>query len=72
MTASSKAAENKKAPKTPAVRSFEKEKREETAVTPEEELEAGLEGTFPASDPVSSISTSIPGKPKRRRPEEGK
>lgn len=71
MTGSPKAAD-KKAQKTPAVRSFEKEQREETAVTPEEELEAGLEGTFPASDPVSSISTSIPGKPKRRRPEDGK
>ncbi|MGB3416162.1 MAG: hypothetical protein WBG88_09115 [Mesorhizobium sp.] len=62
----------RKASKTSAVRSLEKEQREETPSTPEEELEEGLEGTFPASDPVSSISTSIPGKPKRRRPEEGK
>jgi len=59
------------APKTAAVRSFEKEQLEETAPTPEEELEAGLEGTFPASDPVSAISTSIPGKPKRRNPKAG-
>jgi hypothetical protein len=60
--------EKNKAPKSPAVRSLEKEQRGETAPTLEEELEAGLEGTFPASDPVSAISTSIPGKPKRRKP----
>ena len=29
----------------------------------EEELEEGLEDTFPASDPVSVTSTAIPGKP---------
>ncbi len=29
----------------------------------EEELETGLEDTFPASDPVSVTSTAIPGKP---------
>jgi hypothetical protein len=62
----------RKAAKTPAVRSLEKEQREETAPTPEEELEEGLEGTFPASDPLSSISTSIPGKPKKRRPKGSK
>lgn len=61
----------RKAPKSAAVRSLEKQQRGETAPTPEEELEAGLEGTFPASDPVSAISTSIPGKPKRRKPEPG-
>ena len=72
MTGSSKAPENRKAPKTPAVRSFEKEQREETAVTPEEELEEGLEGTFTASDPVSTISTSIPGKPKKGGPKDKK
>lgn len=60
-----------KAPKSAAVRSLEKQQRGETAPTPEEELEAGLEGTFPASDPVSAISTSIPGKPKRRNPTVG-
>lgn len=58
-----------KASKTAAVRSLEKERREETAPTLEEELEVGLEGTFPASDPLSAISTSIPGKPKKRKPE---
>lgn len=29
----------------------------------DEELEEGLEDTFPASDPVSVTSTAIPGKP---------
>ena len=29
----------------------------------EEELDEGLEDTFPASDPVSVTSTAIPGKP---------
>lgn len=30
----------------------------------EEQLEEGLEDTFPASDPVSVVSTAIPGKAK--------
>ena len=46
--------------KTPAVRSLELEKQREIE---EEELEEGLEDTFPASDPVSITSTSIPGRP---------
>ncbi|TIR26703.1 MAG: hypothetical protein E5X34_03460 [Mesorhizobium sp.] len=46
--------------KTPAVRSLEHEKHREVE---EEELEEGLEDTFPASDPVSITSTSIPGGP---------
>lgn len=29
----------------------------------EEELEEGLEDSFPASDPVSVVSTAIPGAP---------
>jgi hypothetical protein len=33
----------------------------------EEELETGLEDSFPASDPVSVTSTSIPGKPRKKR-----
>ena len=49
--------------KTPAVRSFEHEQREESSI--EEELEEGLEDTFPASDPVSITGTSIPGAPAR-------
>lgn len=57
--------------KTPAARSLEKERKLESAITAEEELEAGLEGTFPASDPISIVSTSIPGKPKRRGAKNG-
>lgn len=33
----------------------------------EAELEAGLEDSFPASDPISAISTSVPGKPSKER-----
>ncbi|RWM11973.1 hypothetical protein [Mesorhizobium sp.] len=55
---------SKSAPKSPkksaAVRSLEQERHREIE---EEELEEGLEDTFPASDPVSIISTSIPGSP---------
>ncbi len=55
---------SKSAPKSPkktaAVRSLENERDREVE---EEELEEGLEDTFPASDPVSIISTSIPGGP---------
>ncbi|MDG4851014.1 MULTISPECIES: hypothetical protein [unclassified Mesorhizobium] len=53
---------SKSAPKTPkkteAVRSLERDREIE-----EEELEEGLEDTFPASDPVSITSTTIPGGP---------
>ncbi|TIU69855.1 MAG: hypothetical protein E5W15_15655, partial [Mesorhizobium sp.] len=48
--------------KTPAVSSLEHEKHREIE---EEELEEGLEDTFPASDPVSITSTSIPGRPSK-------
>lgn len=48
--------------KTAAVRSLEHERTHEVE---EEELEEGLEDTFPASDPVSITSTSIPGGPAR-------
>ena len=50
----------KSSKKTDAVRSLEQEQRHEIE---EEELEEGLEDTFPASDPVSITSTSIPGGP---------
>ncbi|MEP9372471.1 hypothetical protein [Mesorhizobium sp. KR1-2] len=53
-----------KARKSPAVRSLERERRKQAALK-EEELEEGLEDTFPASDPVSVISTSIAGRPKK-------
>ncbi|AZO61262.1 MAG: hypothetical protein EOQ55_10080 [Mesorhizobium sp.] len=53
---------SKSAPKSPkkseAVRSLERDREIE-----EEELEEGLEDTFPASDPVSITSTTIPGGP---------
>ncbi|MBZ9821857.1 hypothetical protein [Mesorhizobium sp. CA4] len=50
----------KSSKKTAAVRSLEHESRRELE---EEEFEEGLEDTFPASDPVSVTSTSIPGGP---------
>jgi hypothetical protein len=31
----------------------------------EEELEEGLEDSFPGSDPISVISTGIPGSPRK-------
>jgi hypothetical protein len=45
------------------VRSLEQERR---ASLDEEELEEGLEDTFPASDPVSVTGSSISGGPGRR------
>ncbi|MER8463568.1 hypothetical protein [Mesorhizobium sp. M1409] len=53
----------KSARKTAAVRSLEHERQE--APSAEEELEEGLEDTFPASDPISITSTAIPGSPAR-------
>ena len=47
--------------KTAAVRSLEHERHHE--VSAEEELEEGLEDTFPASDPVSITGSAIPGAP---------
>jgi hypothetical protein len=56
------------AKQSPAVKSLEREKRKQKRETDlgEEELEEGLEDTFPASDPVSITSTSVPGGPKER------
>jgi hypothetical protein len=59
----SKPAPKSQAKKTSAVRSLERERRHD--VSAEEELEEGLEDTFPASDPVSITGTSIPGAPAR-------
>ena len=60
------------AKKSPAVKSLERERSKQVRQSPkqelDEELEEALEDTFPASDPVSAISTSIPGKPKKKRP----
>ncbi len=55
--------------KSPAVKSLEREKRKQKhgADKREEELEEGLEDTFPASDPVSVTSSSIPGGPKKKQ-----
>ncbi len=56
-------AESSKSPpagkKSPAVRSLDREKQKQELL--EGELEEGLEDTFPASDPVSVTSPSIPG-----------
>ena len=65
--ASPKTPDEKK--KSPAVKSLEREKRRQKheADVREEELEEGLEDTFPASDPVSVTSSSIPGGPKKKQ-----
>jgi len=56
---------SKSAPKSPkktaAVLSLEHERHH--GVSEEEELEEGLEDTFPASDPISITGTAIPGAP---------
>ncbi|RWE09912.1 MAG: hypothetical protein EOS23_16130 [Mesorhizobium sp.] len=59
----SKSAPNPPVQKTSAVRSLEDEPHEGSNI--EEELEEGLEDTFPASDPVSITGTSISGAPAR-------
>ena len=58
------AAPSSEAKKSPAVRSLERSSASKKKLK-EEELEEGLEDTFPASDPVSVTSTSIPGGPKK-------
>ncbi|AZO00078.1 hypothetical protein EJ066_24765 [Mesorhizobium sp. M9A.F.Ca.ET.002.03.1.2] len=57
----SKSAPKSPVQKTSAVRSLEHEQHQEPNI--EEELEEGLEDTFPASDPVSITGTSISGAP---------
>lgn len=57
--------------KSAAVRSLEREERARQGSKypkdeAEEELEEGLEDSFPASDPVSVVSTVIPGGPKKK------
>jgi hypothetical protein len=59
----SKPASGKSGKKSAAVRSYEKEKRRKEN---EEELEEGLEDTFPASDPVSVTQPTTLGKPNDR------
>jgi len=43
------------------IKSRRTEGRSEEAQTLEEQLQSGLEDTFPASDPPAVVSTSIPG-----------
>ena len=50
---------------SPAVASLNEEKARK-AERPDEDLNEGLEDTFPASDPVSATSTSVPGRAKKR------
>jgi hypothetical protein len=62
MTMPSKSSANQPpSEKTAAVRSLEHERDREVGA--EEELEEGLEDTFPASDPISITSSAIPGAP---------
>ena len=53
------------AKKSAAVRSYEQEQNTDAGTG--DELEEGLEDTFPASDPVAVTFTSIPGRPAKRR-----
>lgn len=55
-----------KAKDSPAVASLKREQKHQSRITDEEELEEGLEDTFPASDPIAVISTTTAGKPRRR------
>jgi len=63
MTGKVDTASEKSGKKPASVRSYEKEKRRKED---EEELDEGLEDTFPASDPVSVTVPSKPGKPNNR------
>lgn len=56
-------------PESPAVRSLERERRKQArdrTSTVEEELEEGLEDSFPASDPVAIVAPVHPGGPRRK------
>ncbi len=46
--------------KSPAVESIRQERARQGAREPKNELDKGLEDTFPASDPVSTTASSIP------------
>jgi hypothetical protein len=60
MSGSPKSSQGQRDEKSGAVRSLERSRR---AALDEEELEEGLDDTFPASDPVSITGSSIPGAP---------
>ena len=53
--------------KSPAVRSLEDEERKKA--DQEEDLERGLEDSFPASDPVSVTEPTVAGRPDKGRPD---
>lgn len=57
---------------SPAVKSLEREEAKQRKAASkkdvlEEELEEGLENSFPASDPVSVTSSAIAGKPRKNK-----
>jgi len=58
-TATQKKHDEERRRASPAVKSLEQAKAAE-AKSPKDALDRGLEDTFPASDPVSSTSTSVP------------
>jgi hypothetical protein len=60
---STSAPKSKTAKKSPAVRSLEKEERDQQRRG--DELDEGLEDTFPASDPVSVTEPTVAGGPGR-------
>lgn len=55
------------AAQSPAVRSLQREQAAQKRPSKEKQLDRGLEDSFPASDPVSVISTSTAGKPQKKR-----
>jgi hypothetical protein len=57
------AAKNEK--KSPAARSLEREQRNQR--NKDEELDKALEGTFPASDPVSPTGSTTSGAPREKK-----
>lgn len=72
MTKAAKTTKKPATPKSPAVASLRREQARQRKPSKEIELEEGLEDTFPASDPISVISTTVAGDahpplPKRRK-----
>lgn len=55
------ASDKQKAAASPAVESLKNERASAQKETLDDDLESGLEDTFPASDPVAITSTSTPG-----------
>ncbi len=45
---------------SPAVKSLKQEQAKQAQTSPEEQLERGLKESFPASDPVSITSPTVP------------